>query len=85
MRDEYDVDVPALRVKLFREGRLVASVPCESADDATEVAAQYEEEPGVVCEVEDLSTAHGRDDVLAPEPADLDVDLEYRRDDHHAS
>jgi hypothetical protein len=78
MAGEYDVDTPALQVNVYRDGQLVAQVPCESVDDATDVVAQWEDQEGVECEVEDLAERHGAQDVLQPEPEDTLPESEYR-------
>jgi hypothetical protein len=78
MGDEYDAGTPTLQVNVFQHGRLVAQVTCESADDAADVVAQWEDEEAVECELEDLAAHHRGDDVLAPEPEDVIADAEYR-------
>jgi hypothetical protein len=70
MASDFDVGAPALQVNVFEEGRLVARVPCETAQEAADVVAELEEKDGVRCEIEDLGTRHGPEDVLAPEPED---------------
>jgi hypothetical protein len=70
MAGEFDVGTPTLQVNVYEDGRLIAQVACESATEAADVAAEYEERDGVQCEVEDLAVHHGPDDVLAPEPED---------------
>jgi hypothetical protein len=78
MTGEYDAGTPTLQVNVYERGRLVARVPCESADDAADVISQWEEREGVECELEDLSVRHGGGDVLAPEPEDVVDADEYR-------
>lgn len=68
---EFDAGAPALQVNVFEDGRLVARVPCESAQEAADAVAEWEENEGVLCEIEDLAVRHGADDVLAPEPEDM--------------
>ena len=68
---EYDSETPALRVRVYQDGRLLAEVLCESADEAAGVVRQWEESEGVECELEDLSAAHEPTDVRAPEPEDV--------------
>jgi hypothetical protein len=68
---DYDSETPALRVTVYQEGRLVTEVLCESAEEAAEVARQWEEREGIECEVEDLGTDHEPLDVRAPEPEDV--------------
>ncbi len=42
-------------VKVYERGALVAEIPCESADDAADVVAQWEDVEGVKCELIDLA------------------------------
>lgn len=76
MSDEFDAGAPALQVNVYEDGRLVTQVACESAEEAAEVASQWEAREGFECEVEDLAVHHSPDDVLAPEPEDVFVDGE---------
>lgn len=80
--NEYDIETPALRVNVYKHGRRVAQVLCESAEDAADAVAQWDDVDGIECEVEDLATGHGVADVRAPEPDDLTletIDDAYRR------
>ena len=74
----YNIETPALRVNVFEHGRLVGRVLCESAEEAADVAAQYEDADGIVCEIEDLAARHGPLDIRAPEPEDAVVEDDYR-------
>jgi hypothetical protein len=78
MAGEYDIETPALRVNVYRHGRLVAHVLCESTDEAADVVAQWEDADGIEYEVEDLASRHGASDVRAAEPEDASPDVEYR-------
>ncbi len=78
MTIERSVEEPVLRVNVYEHGRLVTRVACESAEDAADIAAQWDDVEGIECEVEDLGVRHGAGDVLAPEPEDLMPDPEYR-------
>jgi hypothetical protein len=80
MSHEYDTGTPTQCVNVYEDGRLVAQVMCESAQQAADVAAEWEQRTGLSCEIEDLGVAHGPDDVLAPEPEDALDDDEYRSD-----
>jgi hypothetical protein len=83
MSAEYDIGTPTQRVNVYDAGRLVAQVMCEGAQEAADVAAEWEQRSGVTCEVDDLGVVHGPDDVLASEPEDLfDDDDEYRHAEH---
>lgn len=70
MAGEFDVGTPTLQVNVYEEGELIAQIACESAAEAADVAAEWEERDGVQCDIEDLAVHHGPDDVLAPEPED---------------
>lgn len=74
MAGEFDTGAPTLQVNVYEDGRLVTQVACESAEEAAEVAAQWEARDGFECEVEDLAVHHSPEDVLAPEPEDVFVD-----------
>lgn len=78
MEGDFDIETPALRVNVFEYGRLITRVLCESADDAADVVAQWEDTEGVVCEIEDLAARHRAADVLGAEPEDAIVENEYR-------
>jgi diaminopimelate epimerase len=70
MTGEFDVGAPTLRVAVYERGELRAQVACETAQEAAEVVAEWEEHDGVECEVEDLAGHHLPTDVLTPEPED---------------
>jgi len=71
MAGEFDVGTPTLQVNVYEDGQLIAQLACESAAEAAEVAAEWEERDNVRCEIDDLGVHHGPDDVLAPEPEDV--------------
>ena len=78
---QYDSEAPTVVVSAYRDGERIDRVFCESAEEAAEAAAHFEETEGVRCVVEDLGVAHGPDDVLAPEPEDAEIlDDDVRRD-----
>ena len=78
MVGEFDAGAPTLQVNVYEEGDLIAQVACESSQEAAEIVAEWEERPGIKCEVEDLAGHHGPDDVLAAEPEDALAGDEYR-------
>lgn len=78
MPDEFDVGAPTLQVNVYEAGQLITQVAVESAEEAAEVAAQWEARAGIETEVEDLAVHHGPDDVLAPEPEDVFEDDDDR-------
>jgi hypothetical protein len=69
MSGEYDIGTPT---------QCVAQVICESAQEAADVSAEWEQRAGVTCEIDDLGVIHEPDDILASEPEDLLDDDEYR-------
>ena len=78
MTIERNIETPTLRVNVYEHGRLVAETPCESLDEAADIAAQWDDVEGAQCVVEDLGAHHAPSDVLAPEPEDVLSDEEYR-------
>ena len=78
MAGEFDVGAPTLQVNVYEGGRLITQIPCESAEEAADVVAQWEAQEGVECEVEDLAVHHVPDDVLTPEPEDAFDEDDYR-------
>lgn len=52
---------PAVVVRVYRHGELVHTERCESEEDAADLVEWWEENPGVECEVDDLSTTHHED------------------------
>jgi hypothetical protein len=80
MAGEYDTGTPTQCVSVYEAGRLVAQVMCESAQEAADAAAEWEQRSGVTCEIDDLGVVHDPDDILAFEPEDLvDDDDDDRR------
>ncbi len=75
---DYDVGSPTVRVKVYEHGGLVATIRCESAEEAADIAADWEEQSGYTCEVDDLAAVHQPGDVRAPEPEDFMPEDEYR-------
>lgn len=65
---------PTIEVRVYRDGTLVHSEFCETEDEAILVVDEWSEQPGVTCEVDDLSARHRTGDVLAPEPPQTTVD-----------
>jgi hypothetical protein len=59
-----------IEVVAYRNGIAVDRRLCESAAQAAAVVAHLEEQPGVECEVLDLSTAGGESAAEVPEPDD---------------
>lgn len=73
---EYDTGSPTLRVNVYANRVLVNRILCETAGEAATIAAEWEEQPGYSCEIEDLAAVHTAEDVLTPEPDDLYADDE---------
>jgi hypothetical protein len=63
-----------IEVRVYRDGSLVHTELCESEVEAMDVVDEWSEQPGVLCEVDDLSVRHRAEDVFAPEPPDLPAD-----------
>lgn len=74
----YGDETPTIEVRVYQEGQLVHQELCESEEQAALVAGTWSELAGVECVVEDLSTHHGPEDVLAPEPGEAAVEDDYR-------
>lgn len=73
-----ELDGPTLEVRAYRHGRLVASELCETEEAAADLLREWEEQPGVVCEVDDLSIRHAEGEILEPAPSEL-VEEPYPR------
>ncbi|GAB3260468.1 hypothetical protein [Nocardioides dilutus] len=63
----YDTGAPTLEVLVYRHGRLLTRELCESEEDAASVAERWRDVADVAVVVDDLSSKHGPDDILAPE------------------
>ena len=70
-------ETPTMEVRVFQNGRLVHRELCESDEQAALVVEAWSELEGVECEVDDLSSRHGPEDVLAPESTELANDEDY--------
>jgi hypothetical protein len=73
-------DNRTVEVVVFRHGAQIHRELCESAEDAALVVERWSEQPGVECQVDDLSVHHRPDDILEPTPDDP-IDEEYDLDD----
>jgi hypothetical protein len=62
---------PTIEVVVRRHGVIVTRVLCESEGEATAVIDQWTEQPGVICEVDDLSVHHRAGQVLEPLEGEL--------------
>ena len=65
-------ETPALEVRAYRDGVLVSRELCESEEDAAMFVEAWEEEPGIHCEIEDLSVPRPTES-FEVEPTDLDA------------
>lgn len=71
----FGAESPTVEVVVCRDGREVARELCDSAEDAALVVEQWSEDPGVMCQVDDLSECHRPEDIRDPSPDDpLDDD-----------
>lgn len=80
----FATESPTVEVVVFRDGREVARELCDTREDATGAVERWSEEPGVVCQVDDLSVHHRPEDIRDPsadEPAGDDdtVELGHER------
>jgi hypothetical protein len=78
---DFDSESPTVEVVVFRDGREVARELCDVPEDATLVVERWSEDPGVVCQVDDLSERHRPEDIRDPSP-DEPIDDEYRVNDY---
>jgi hypothetical protein len=67
---------PTVEVRVFRHGALVHRELCESEAEAATIADWWSELEGVTVEVDDLTVSHRPGDILEPELALLDDDVE---------
>jgi hypothetical protein len=69
-------DSRTVEVLVFQHGTQIHRELCESAEEAALVVERWSEQPGVECQVDDLSVHHRPDDILEPTPDDP-IDEEY--------
>ena len=65
---------PTVEVVAFHDGREIARELCDTPEDAALAVERLTEEPGVVCQVDDLSVHHGPDDIRDPSPEEFPGD-----------
>ena len=58
--------------RAYRDGVLVSRELCESEEDAAAFVETREQEPGIECEVDDLSVRSHNVEVFEVEPTDVD-------------
>jgi hypothetical protein len=63
----YDSGTPTLEVRIYDNGQLLTRELCESEEEAASVVERWQEVANVSVVVDDLSSKHGPDDILAPE------------------
>jgi len=71
-------EAPTVEVVAFRDGREVARELCDTPEDGALAVERLTQEPGVVCQVDDLSVRHRPGDIREPSPD------EFRSDDYDA-
>lgn len=71
---DYDSGAPTIEVCIYEHGQLLTRELCESEEDAAVVVERWSDVPGAYVVVDDLTTKHGPDDILAPEDPSLDDD-----------
>ena len=72
LRPEDFGETPTLEACAYRDGVLVARELCESEEDAASFVDTWEQEPGIECEVDDLSVRSHGVEVFEVEPTDVD-------------
>jgi hypothetical protein len=65
-------DLATVAVRVYKDGRLLDSVACESEAEAEALMAHWSESGQVEFEVDDLSTDHRPGDILEPDPGQAD-------------
>lgn len=63
----YDSGAPTIEVRIYRHDKLLIRELCESEEEATAVVEQWSDVDNVHVLVDDLSTHHGPEDILAPD------------------
>jgi len=77
---DFGTESPTVEVVVFRDGLEIARELCDAPEDATLVVERWSEDPGVVCQVDDLSARHRPEDIRDPSP-DEPLDDDYSVDD----
>jgi hypothetical protein len=72
LRPEDLVETPTLEVRAYRDGVLMRRELCESEEDAAAFVDAWEQEPGIRCEVDDLSLRSHDTESFEVEPTDAD-------------
>lgn len=65
---------PTVEVRVYRDDDLIHRELCESAEIAAAIVASWSDVEGVRCEINDLSSRHGPDHILGPDPEDALID-----------
>jgi hypothetical protein len=68
---------PTVEVVVFRHGHEIGRELCDTPEDAALAVERWSEEPGVVCQVDDLAVHHRPEDIRDPSPSDFDGDDEF--------
>jgi hypothetical protein len=66
-------ETPTLEVRVYRDGVLIGRELCESEEDVAAFVEAWEQEPGIECEVDDLSVSSHGTESLEVEPTDVDA------------
>jgi hypothetical protein len=67
-------DSRTVEVVVFQHGAEIHRELCESAEEAALIVDRWSEQPGVECQVDDLSVHHRPEDILEPTPDELGDD-----------
>lgn len=68
---------PVVEVRVYREGALLVSLLCESAEEAADAVEAWSELEGVEVEVDDFSQHHRPGDIAEPEPTEREAGDAY--------
>ena len=66
-------ETPSVEVRACRDGVLVCRELCESEEDAAAFVEAWEQQPGIECEVDDLSFPCHDTESFEVEPTDVDA------------
>ena len=73
VRPEDFGETPTLEARAYRDGVLICRERCDSEEDAAAFVETWEQEPGIHCEVDDLSVPSHDTETFEVEPTDIDA------------
>jgi hypothetical protein len=68
---------PTVEIVVFRDGHEIGRELCDTPEDAALAVERWSEDPGVVCQVDDLSVHHRPEDIRDPSPDDVVADDDF--------